>query len=103
MLTRISGNGPAALCERADSFPWLHGVMPNFILKTLPGNKAFIQKPAGCSREAGHGFQRHAQPFRTVGNICVAPVFNFFSRKLGKSNTSHITSQIKLRSFKGGI
>lgn len=92
-----------ALCERADSFPRLHRAMPNFILKTLPGNKAFIQKPAGRSGEAGHGFHRHVQPFRTAGHICGAPVFNFFSRKPGKSNTSHITSQMKLRSFEGGI
>ena len=49
-LTQIPGNGTlAAVCERVDSSPWLHRLMPNFILKTLPGNKAFIQKPVGCS------------------------------------------------------
>lgn len=40
----------AAVCERADSFPGLHRLMPNFTLTKLPGNKAFIQKPVGRSQ-----------------------------------------------------
>lgn len=95
--------GERAASSRADSFPWPHRLMPNFVLQTLPGNKAFIQKPVGSSQEAGNGFYQHVQPFCTVDNIRAAPIFNFFSRKLGKSNITHITSQIKLKSFKGGI
>lgn len=32
--------------------------MPNFTLETVPGNKAFIQKPVGRSQRAGNAFPR---------------------------------------------